>query len=53
MPTDISMENVVEQDITNKYDVYGGYNTNRYIGTDTVGKIRKGINYYDELHKGS
>ena len=45
------MENVVEQDITNKYDVYGGYNTNRYIGTDTVGKISKGIGYDDTLQK--
>ena len=38
---------------TNAYDKYGRYKPKRDIGTDVVGKVRKGIRYADALHQGS
>ena len=38
---------------TNMYDEYGRYKPIRDIGMEVVGKVRKGISYADDLHKGS
>ena len=51
--TDDYTVNVAVQVRRNAYDRYGRYETKRDIGTDVVGKVRKGISYADALHKDS
>ena len=43
----------VIQERTNEYYRYRRYETKRYIGTDVLGKVRKGISYADALQQGS
>ena len=43
----------VIQERTNKYYRYGRYEIKRDIGTDVLGKVRKGISYAGALQKGS
>ena len=38
---------------TNTYDECGKYKPIRNISTEVVGKVRKGISYYDSLQQGS
>ena len=47
--TDNSTVNTVVCGRTNAYDEYVRYKPIRYIGTDIVGKVRKGIRYDDAL----
>ena len=51
--TDFYMVKVVVQGIMNTYYKYRRYKPKRDIGTDVVGKVRKGIRYADALHQGS
>ena len=50
--TDDSMVNTVVRGITNAYDKYRKYKPIWGIGTDVVGKLRKGISYADDVHWG-
>ena len=50
--TDVYVVNILEQGRTNTYDVYGGYKSKRDICMDTVGKVRKGINYDGDMQQG-
>ena len=48
-----SMVKTFVRGIMNAYDDYRRYEPLRDIGTDVVGKVRKGIRYADTLHQGS
>ena len=48
----VSMVNTLLLGRTNRFDEYGGYKPKRYIGTHTVGKVRKGVGYSDALQQG-
>ena len=47
--TDISTVKMVVRIITNTYDKYEDYKPKQYICTDSVGKVRNGISYDDDL----
>ena len=48
-----SMVKVLVQWRTNAHDKCGRYESKQGIGTDVVGKVRKGVMYYDSLQQGS
>ena len=50
--TDESKVNTFVRDRTDAYYNYGRYKPIWGIGTDTLGKARKGISYSDALHQG-
>ena len=51
--TDVSTVKTVVQLIMDAYENYGGYKLKQDIGTDTVGKLWKGISYVDSLQQSS
>ena len=53
MSTDESKVKTVVRGRKNMCDEYGRKKPIRDIGTDVVGKVRKGISYADALHQGS
>ena len=50
--TEVSIVKAVVKKRTNVYEKYGGWKTKHDIGTDALGKLRKGISYDDAHQQG-